>query len=542
MKRKSFKIMLAAFACAIATVACLACGGSSASNSSSDTPVPSKTQVVAARRRATESSTQGYDFTLGITGDFSVLGLGASLSGKYAGAYRYDADDDIVAFKRTTSGALLPDSSLYVFTSGDSRIRLTMNGDKVKKLSVEIPEEQNLTMINLPIVSLVDSVKEANISEVQSQSGSYAYACPLKFDSTNAACSLINQVMEKLETGVSFKGITLSLNASKLYFNMADDKINDFRFAFEMKVDVKGVSVAVGFEYEQRASSTDIVVPSSAGILYGSSDISTNVTEINAALADLKNDPVYALHLTAVNEFDPGWNKLAVKDSYEAMMYKNTVDSAVWFNHSYCYKAHSEADGRESYKYTLGNVNGADAENQGTWLISRKGSNTQEKEDGVTADTQFDFLTAMVELNASEIDCLKKATDGAETRYTLYLNRAGTSELQTKIIGMINTNDYGDVIAVDNYFNTVNSVKEAEIEIELTDGKIAKIDCKTELCYTPTGGEYTEYNIVLNNTVELEVNKPSHIEKAAAYEPPTRVKGGVFGLGKNLNDSGYYIL
>lgn len=544
-KNKTFLRLLAGILCVLTLGIFAACGGTEQQKPDpkpEEVALPTKAEVVAARQSAVQDSVQGYDFTLSMTGDFSILGLSASLSGRYDGCYRYDSVSDKVTFKRTTSGPLLLDSTLYVFTSGDSKIKLKMKDNAVKKLSVEIPEEQNLTMVNLPVVKLVDSVKEANITQIEKSTESgYAYCCPLKFDSSNAAYSLLNQVMGKLETGVSFKGIDFSLNTSKLYFNIVNDKINDFKFGFQMGVEVKKVTVTVGFVYEQKASSASITVPTDNSFIYKQTEIQSCVNEINSAVADLKDDPTYALGLTAVNEFDPGWNKLAIKDSYKAKMYKNSDGDGDWFNHSYCYKAHSEADGQESYKYTLGNVNGADENNQGTWLISRKGSNEQTKEDGVTADTQFDFLTSTVKLNANEIDCIQKQTKDSETLYTLHLNRTGTFNVQQKIIDMINTNNYGDVIAVNNYFNTENSIDEAELVIHMTDGKITLIECKTELKYTPTGGDYTEYNVTLKNTVSLTVNSEKELEKASEYKAPTKVKG-TLGIGKNLNDSEYYLL
>ncbi|MDE5562802.1 MAG: hypothetical protein K2J01_04575 [Clostridiales bacterium] len=507
--------------------------------------LPTKEQVVRARQRAVESTVQGYDFNLTFKGDFSILGIGASLTGRYDGSYRYDSATDTVSFKRTTSGPLLFDSTAYVFTSGDSRVKMTMDGSAVKKLSVEIPEEQNITMINLPVVAIVDSVREANIDSVTaSQDSAYAYSCPLKLDSTNPVCNVINQVFEKLGTGVSFKGIKLNASASALDFNLKDDKINDFHFKFQMEVGVKNTKVGLTVDYKQTGNTTALNVPNSAntGILYTAADIQREAGIINAAFEDLKDDPVYSLDLTAKNEFDPGWNKLATTDSYKARMYKKTdEDNNVWFNHSYCYKAHDEQDGKENYKYTLGNINGEDEDNQGVWLISRKGTNTQTKvTDVVTADTQFDFLTNMVKPDASKIDCIKKQVKGTETVYKIYLGKDGTANVQKKIVDMINTNPYDSVITVNNYFNTEYLIKDADIEVTLKDGKIDSVKCDTKLCYTPTGGEYDEYNITLDNIIELTANK--NLDKANKYTIPTKVKGNVLGWGKNLNDSEYYIL
>ncbi len=524
-----------------------ACGNTSAGSDNKEAtpqePTPTKEQVVRARQKAVESSVQGYDFSLTFKGDFSILGIGASLTGKYDGSYRYDSATDTVSFKRTTSGPLLFDSTAYVFTSGDSRVKMTMDGSEVKKLSVEIPEEQNITMVNLPVVALVDSVREANIDSVTAlKNQKYAYSCPLRLDSTNPTCAVINQVFEKLGTGVSFKGIKLNASASALEFNLKDEKINDFHLQFKMEVGVKNTKVGLTVDYEQKGNTAALNVPNSAntGILYTAADIQREAGIINAAIEDLKNDPVYSLDLTAKNEFDPGWNKLATTDSYIARMYKNTdADDNVWFNHSYCYKAHDEKDGKESYKYTLGNVNGKDEKNQGVWLISRKSSNTQAPVTGVTADTQFDFLTDMIKPDASKIDCIKKQVKGTETVYKIYLDRAGTTSVQKKIVNMINTNPYDSVITVNNYFNNEYLIKDADIEVTLKDGKIASVKCDTKLCYTPTGGEYGEYNVTLDNNIELVANK--NYDKANKYEAPTKVKG-TLNIGNNLNDTNNYIL
>lgn len=500
----------------------------------------SKEEVVKARKNTVEQTVQGYDFTLTLKGDFSVLGLGASVSGKYEGSYRYDKAKDEVKFKRTTSGALLFDSTAYVITSGDNRIKLTMKDNKIKKISVEIPEEQNITMVNLPVVALVDAIKEENIGKITPNklTSTYAYDCSVQVDSSGIVGKALNAVLEKLGTGVSFKGIQLQASSS-LQFNVADNQLNDFHFVATLAIMVNNKSVAVTLDYQQRGADGDIDIPSIANseLLYKSADIASEVAAINASLLDIENDEAYSLDLTAKNEFDPGWNKNAIVDSYIARMYKK----GEWFNHSFCYKAHSEKDGKESYKFTIGNVNGEDEANQGTWIISRKSTNTQTQMENVTAQTQFELLTSFVALNANEIDCIKKVTVNNKTTYQVYLGKAGTRNVQEKILAMINSNPYdSDVIEVNNYFSDENLIRDAYIEVVVEDNKLTAIQCKTELKYTPTGGDWTEYNITLNNTITMEVNK--NLAKAQKYVEPTKVKGNALGWGKNLNDSEFYIL
>ena len=518
-------------------------GGNVTPEPPAQTVLPTAAEIVSARAKVVSETEQGYDFNLTLTGDFSVMGLGTSLYGKYDGMYRYSGSKNEVAFKRTTSGALLADSTCYVFTSADNRIKATMDGNTVKKLSVEADEDQNITMVNLPVVKIVDSMTESNISNIiELKNSAYTYSCTLSVGNSNLLYTALGKALEKLGTGVSFKGIELAGNTSTLDFNLTDGKLEDFRLGMKLQIGVKAVNVAVNLNYVQKGSSTTISLPNTAnsGILYKTSDIQPEVNIINAAIEDLKDDEVYSLDLTAKNEFDPGWNKLAIVDSYTARMYKKTIDGVDWFNHSYYYKAHSESAGKETYKYTIGNVNGEDEENQGTWLISRKSSNTQTKLENVTADTQFDFLTSMVKLKANEIDCIKKEISGTTVTYSVYLGKLATKSVQQQIVGMINTNSYDDVIEVNNYFNTENIIKDASIKIVLTDGKITSIVCDTELRYNPTGGDFTDYNITLNNVIDLQVNK--NLTKAQGYEPPKKVKGSILGFGKNLNDSEYYIL
>lgn len=503
--------------------------------------LPTKSEIVTARQNAINESVHNYEYTLSLRGDFSIMGLGAGLSGKYDGFYHYDKDTDDLRFKRTTSGALLFDSTEYMFTSGDSRIKMKMDGNEIKKVSIETPENQDITMINLPVVAIVDALKESNISNIKALNNSkYSYSCAIQLDTSNIVSKTLNKVFEKLGTGVSFDGITLVADASSLSFNLKNSKLTDFALSFQMLVIVENKGVLVTVEYEQKATTKNIVIPNiSNQFLFNSKDIEREINTINSTFATLKNDSTYSLDFSASNKFDPGWNKLSINDSYTARIFKNTVDDVAWFNHSYCFKSHSENDGKETYKYTLGNINGKDSDNQGTWLISRKSSNTQTKVDNVTADTQFDFLTAVFKLNASEIDCIKKVTENGETRYCIYIGNKGAKTVQEKILGIIITNEYDDVISVNNYFNDNNIIKDAEIEIVVKDGKITKATCDTKLRYTPTGGDYDEYNITLTNSVSLLVNE--NLKKAQEYVAPTKVKG-TLGIEKNLNDSEYYIL
>jgi hypothetical protein len=206
----------------------------------------------------------------------------------------------------------------------------------------------------------------------------------------------------------------------------------------------------------------------------------------------------------------------------------------VYFNHSYEYKAHHETDGAETYKYTLGNVIGDDA---GVYLVSRKGSNSVDEAEGsYSADTQFDLLTSMAKINAADVDCIKLVEKDGETVYKVYLNKSAAKSIQKSIIDIINSNDAEGVVDVTNYMDLEEYVfEEAVVEVKYLNGELVSIECETEVNYTPIGGDYTEYNVTLKNSISLEIN--AELEKAEEYKAPTST-GKLAGIGA----SKYYLV
>lgn len=67
-----------------------------------------------------------------------------------------------------------------------------------------------------------------------------------------------------------------------------------------------------------------------------------------------ENQNTYSIDVSAINDFDPGWNITATVDKYIARMYKNTTDDGrIDFNHSFVYKAHTDEDGKENSSLRL---------------------------------------------------------------------------------------------------------------------------------------------------------------------------------------------
>ena len=141
-------------------------------------------------------------------------------------------------------------------------------------------------------------------------------------------------------------------------------------------------------------------------------------------------------------------------------------------------------------------------------------------------------------VNIDNIDCIKKVINGNTTIYRLYINKTETLSVQDKIIDIINSNEATGVIDVDNYFNSSkNMIKESEIVIEMKANAITKIEVTTEIRYNPTGGEYTERQITLTNSIVLEINKK--LTDAQKYKAPETTETTLGHIG--LNNFKYYI-
>ena len=258
---------------------------------------------------------------------------------------------------------------------------------------------------------------------------------------------------------------------------------------------------------------------------------------IAAALQAVKNGKAYSIDFEATNEFDPGWNVTATKDSYKARMYKNTYkldeNEFIAFNHSYEYKTHHETDGSETYKYTVANTQ----ENK-VYRVSRKGTNVIDEVTGVTADTRFDYLLSYLMYAAKDVDCVSKTTKNGSTFYNLAINGEKVIEANEKIMSLINSNDAEGVIKVNNYFNENRyMIKDAIVVVEMKNGEIASISLKTEVRYNPVGGDYTEENITLTDKISIIFN--DNLESAKTYTAPKKEKTSLGSVG--LNNAKYYI-
>lgn len=544
--KKGVKFLLATLALCLSFGAVTACGGDGDDNPSggngtgteqggttggdntlNQETLPTKAQLVQARQNTVESNLQGYNFTFNFGGKIEALGISGTAEANYEGQYRYNKTTGEEQFKRTMSGLLLYDSTEYVYTKGAQKIKVKLNGDnEVKKVSVVPNNDEDITLINKPIVAIVDGLKVENLGEIEKCAEvGYDYQVGMKFSSDNQMLSRVYGALEGLGTSVSMKDVEISnpFGGIKLLFNLTDDnKLEDFKIGAELSFPVKNTTVTFSLTYEQRGATDSISIPSSSGLITDTTGIAQEVNAINSSITQLKNAEDYSLDLIAENEFDPGW-QFATVDRYTGRLYKNTDASNVWFNHSYKYKSHTEEDGAENFEYAIGNI-----ENGDVYLASYKGDNVYTLVEDKTVNTQFDYMVTPALQTVSNIDCVKKVVEGNKTTYYLYLNENGTASVQDYILDMVNSNTATGVTKVENYFNNEYIVKEAEVVVEMIDGEVSSVECLTELKYCPTGGEYTEYNITLTNTIELQINEK--LDKAQDYVAPEKADGWVKNL------------
>lgn len=500
--------------------------------------LPTAGDVVAARKAVADASKQNYDFILNLSGTVSLGAYSGTANGKYDGKYRYDKDTNELKFKRETSGILLYDSIEYIYNSGSSKIKLVADDKNVvKKSSVVLQDEEELTLINKPFEGIIDSLKAENITNIRKLSaGNYKYVANIELSSSNTIVQKAISSLAKQGTSLDMHDVkfTNPVNGVELYFNLSDGKLTGFSMSMDVTVPVKGADVVISLTYSQSENNAGIAIPSSAGLIVERAAVESEMDTISAAILALKNSDAYSLDLEAKNDFDAGWNSRAIVDKYIARMYKNTTDGRVDFNHSYEYKAHTEEEGAETFKYTVANIKDGSVHR-----VSRKGKNVIEALDGVTANTQFDYLISAANISVDKIDCIRKESANGSTKYYIYMNKEQTMSVQSIIADIINSNDAEGVIPVNNYFNTQsNTVRDSEMVIEMKNGKIVAIDVATKIRYNPVGGDYMEEQITLTNSISLVVN--DKLSQAKEYEAPksTTTVLGSFGL----NNAKFYIL
>lgn len=496
--------------------------------------LPTQQTIVDAITNVKNLNTENYDFGLNLNCNITISGISQAMNATYEGKYRFNKDTKNLSFYRKTSGLLLYDSVEYITTQNDNRIKAVLNDKgELKKTSVIPNDEEELMLVNKPFTALINALDVGNISNIQKSTKTdlgFKYQANLKFDANNVALKAILNKIANLGTSVDIKDVSFTnpQGGITVCFNLQEKNgqtlLKDYAYNFMLSFPFKGTTITLNVTYVQAASDLAISLPSDTGLITANKQIETELNTILDAINAVKVSDTYSIDFTAKNEFDPGFSTLATVDKYIARLYKNTnVDgdiSRVDFNHSYEYKAHSETDGKETYKFTLGNTTDGKV-----YEIKRKGGNRTVERPEITVDSQFDYLTSTIIYNASEVDCIKKSTnkDGA-TVYNVYINATSAKNVMNKILGIVNSNDEEGVVDVDNYFNDENdTIKDADLTITIKDGKLVSAECKTVIKYYPTSGEHTEKYVTLTNEIILTVN--DKLTDAQKYKAPEKPDG-----------------
>lgn len=502
--------------------------------------IPTEAQVSQGIQTAKNDVNQNYNFKINLSGNVNVMGYSGTANANYDGKYRFNTQTKDLTFMRETSGILLYDSREYIYTEGDSRIKIVTNpSDVMKKLSIIPKEDEELDMVNLPFIKLVQALDAENLSSIQKQSGQYRFSAKMLVASNNEIINKLLGKIEKMGSNITIKDVSFNnpQGGIDFNFNLTDEgKLADFSYSISVSFPVSGQSVTIALKYEQINDSSAITSPTISGYAFDSATVESKVSSINSAITALKNTNTYSLDFVAKNDFDAGWNHNALVDKYTARMYKNVNSTRVDFNHSYKYKSHTEEDGAESFAYTVGNVITDDK----VYEISRKGSNTQTERNGVTADSRFDIMTGDLVLDAADVDFIKTTnnSDGSIT-YRLFLKDSANTAIQQNIANLINSNTAPGVIPVENYFNSsAYTIEEGVYEMTVKNGILVGCNVEIEMRYTPVGGQYTDDVITLKNSIELAVNE--NYDKASEYVAPNNVNTTIGHIG--LNNSKYYIL
>lgn len=501
---------------------------------------PNAAQVVQGIQSSAEQTKKSYDFDITLNGQINVMGFTGNGNAVYSGKYRYDKTTSQLRFERTTSGNILYNTHEYIYSEGDSRVKVSLNKqNKVKNISISAANNEELNMFNLPFVEIIEALKADNLSDVKKDSSkpNYKFSAAMKFSSGFTPIEKLLTYVGVMGANISIKNVTFTnpQGGVKVYFNLTDDgKLADYTFAINVSFPISGQTVSITLDYQQKSSSTEITLPNIKNYISDSDQKSSLLSDINSAINAVKGSSAYSLDLTAENNFDAGWNKTAVVDKYISRMYKNTNDGRVDFNHSYLYKSHTEEDGKENFKYTVGNI-----QDGSVYMISRKGTNAQTPLPDVGINDRFDIHLTGMNIATNDVDFIYVVnnSDGSTT-YNVFLKAATGTNVQKKICDLINSNEGDDVVPVENYFNENDyRLEECDCSFTVKSGKLVSALLKTELRYSPTDGDSVGSIVTLKNSITLSVNE--NLDKAQEYSAPKNVETKLGSYG--LNNAKYYI-
>lgn len=487
--------------------------------------------VVIARTNAANEDKQNYNFKINLATTLSLGVFSGTVNGNYDAKYRFKKSTNELTFKRVTSGSLLYDSTEYISGTGASKIKISADENGLAKKAIVLTQkDEGLNLLNIPFVAIVDHMDANNLTNiVKLDNGEYKYKAKLALASDNVYVQQLLSAIGGIGASVDIADVSFSniANGIEFFFNMNDDKskLIDFKFGANLSFPIKGVGTTLALTYEQKASNEQIQMPAVDGLITDPQAIANELAIIVSAFDTLKNSATYSLDLEATNQFDPGWNNKAIVDKYYSRLYKNTNDTRVDFNQSFEYKAHTESDGAEKFKFTYGNI-----EDGTVHMVSRRGTNKVTEAVGITVDTQFDYMVNAAKINAKEIDCIMKTvgSDGITT-YSIYMKTDVTLSIKDKITDMINSNNADGVVDVVNYFNAADyMIHDSVMVVAMSNADIKSVSVDTKIKYCPTGGDFTEERITLTNSIKLDIN--ANLDEAMKYKAPKSTNTPGIGL------------
>lgn len=227
--------------------------------------IPSAQQIVDARSAENDKNEQRYDFKINLKTTAELAGFGGELNGNYNGKYSYNKVNKNLKFYRKTSGSLLYDANEYIYTEQDSRIKVVANEkNEVSRISIIDKSQEELDMINMPFVEIINILDSDNLEDIKhSVDKSYQFSAKMKINTQNECINKLVGLVGKLGASINIKDVSLDnpANGIQLLFNLDEknQKLNTFKFVYNVTFPFKGANVGISISYEQNASSADIV-------------------------------------------------------------------------------------------------------------------------------------------------------------------------------------------------------------------------------------------------------------------------------------------
>lgn len=503
-------------------------GGTQNGGNNNVTPKSNLETFMDAKSATYASGAFKYTYTMGAQLKFkgAISFSAANTNGEIC--YNKNAGNTVYVHKKENSGALLFDSTKYIYNNGTDLIEISADETKdfsvvnSSKITADYDFETNA------LGNLVKGLTEDNISEI-TKSGS-TYNITLKTSFTNKYLSILNFIDSEKIIDTITKYTSDAVGVTPTFVctaTLSPDATTLKSFALTANISIKD-TVDIIFSYSQTFVSVGenipISIPSFGNTLIDSTAINSELNDVVSAINEVLNAPSSYYTYKLETEVDHGVSKgnplgLAVNSTSTGFAQRQIIGNDIFFHNRLAldsdYKNNDQyPDIVVDYERYRARVNNTTKDVYDVTDGAFKNTYTQlENYDNADIDNYY----MMIDLDWLSSDSVKimRVTENQDgtTKYELGLSNDAVKSILLYYNDQIRLDadleEHIDVYKIASAF----SANKATFEIVLdVDGNVASIEIDTNGFYTLSDGEQVKFELKLN--IEFNYTK-------APYTAPT---------------------